>query len=191
MRSARRGSEDMFSSIGGSTSSRKRMSLFHSGSRMLHTTQTYLMVLATQVAFVRLIPTDFIGTHSLSYLSDYTSSFFSRSVKSLSPSYSSEHRVTVYAIHNPQPNQVSHWPRFPGYPPSLRLRSRSGRSLATANRVPRARQVFEPIRTVTTARRPPSSDPIAAAILRAHRRRAHTGATGGSAQNRSGQYCAA
>ena len=29
---------------------RKRMSLFHSGSRMLHTTQTYFVVLATQVA---------------------------------------------------------------------------------------------------------------------------------------------
>ena len=38
------------SSIGVSTSSRKRMNLFHSGSRMLHTTQTYLVVLATQVA---------------------------------------------------------------------------------------------------------------------------------------------
>ena len=38
------------SSIEVSTSSRKRMSLLHSGSRMLHTTQTYLVVLATQVA---------------------------------------------------------------------------------------------------------------------------------------------
>ena len=65
---------------------------------------------------VRLIPTDFIGTHSISYLSDYIASFFSRSVKSLSPSYSAEHRVTVYAIDNPQPNQVCHKPRFPGYP---------------------------------------------------------------------------
>ena len=38
------------SSIGVSTSSRKRLNLFYSGSRMLQTTQTYLVVLATQVA---------------------------------------------------------------------------------------------------------------------------------------------
>ena len=45
------------------------------------------------------------GTHPISYLSNGTPSFFSRSVESLSPSYSSEHRVIIYAIHNPQPNQ--------------------------------------------------------------------------------------
>ncbi len=52
---------------------------------------------------------DFTGPHPISYLCDFTPSFFSRSVKSLSPSYSSEHRVTVYAVHNPQPNRVCHY----------------------------------------------------------------------------------
>jgi hypothetical protein len=55
-----------------------------------------------------MLPADFTGTHPISYLSDYTPRFFGRSVKALSPSYSSEHRITVYAVHNPQPNQVCH-----------------------------------------------------------------------------------
>jgi hypothetical protein len=75
---------------------------------MLHTTQTYLAGPRYPSGFVRLIPTNFTGAHPVSYLSDCIPSFFSRSVKSLSPSYSSEHRVTVDAIHNPQPNQVCH-----------------------------------------------------------------------------------
>ena len=58
--------------------------------------------------FVRLIPTNFTGAHPVSYLSDCTPSFFRRFVKYISPSDRSEHRVTVYAIHNPQPNQVCH-----------------------------------------------------------------------------------
>jgi hypothetical protein len=51
---------------------------------------------------------DFTGTHPISHLTDSTPSFFGGFVKSFSPSYSSEHRVTVYAIHNPQPHQVCH-----------------------------------------------------------------------------------
>jgi hypothetical protein len=44
---------------------------------------------------------DFTATHTIGYLFGCTPSFFGRSVKSLSPSYSSKHRVTVDAIHNP------------------------------------------------------------------------------------------
>jgi hypothetical protein len=56
-----------------------------------------------------MIPADFTGTHPISFLFDYTSSFFSRSVKPLGPPYSPKHGVTVYAIHNPQPNYVCHY----------------------------------------------------------------------------------
>jgi hypothetical protein len=55
-----------------------------------------------------LTPTDFTGIHPISYLFDYAASFFSRSVQTFSPPDRSEHGVTVYTIHNPQPNQVCH-----------------------------------------------------------------------------------
>jgi len=55
-----------------------------------------------------MIPTDFTGTHPISYLFDCRPSFFRGSVKSISPSDRSEHRVAVHAIHDPQPNQLCH-----------------------------------------------------------------------------------
>jgi hypothetical protein len=51
---------------------------------------------------------DLSDAHPISYLFDRAPSFFGRPVKSLSPSYGSEHGVVVYAIHDPQPNQVCH-----------------------------------------------------------------------------------
>jgi hypothetical protein len=55
------------------------------------------------------IPTDFTGIQPVSFLFDYTPSFFGRSVKPLGPPYSAKHGLVVYTIHNPQPDQVCHY----------------------------------------------------------------------------------